>query len=317
LSLIKKIEDKISLLKQGVQYSQLSRQTSFAPENALIITGDPRGGTTWLSEIIQTLPNTPIIWEPLWLGKEKTFREIGFSYRQYIPEEEFFLEAHQAFSRLFSGKILNNFLCQFTSPKEIQNADNLLFKFVRANQLLPWLTNQFNFHHPPLYIVRHPCAVVASQIKQGGWEHVKPKFEIPKGPYKEFYLEHEDFISGIDTIEKRMTFVWALTNSVPLEHSGNNIRWVTITYEDLLLEPEHELNRIEKRWGVQFPDAVKNIIQKPSKTTVEGSPILAKKQLEFWKDSLTTRQIDDVFLVLDYFKVKLYSSSPLPLAAFK
>lgn len=297
------------------QYTHLACQTAFDPSHALVVSGDPRGGTTWLAEMLQQLPKTALLWEPLVPTRVLEFGRLGFAWRQYIPETESWPEAHEAFRMLFAGKLLNSYLCRSTTPTEIRSANHLLVKFCRANQLLPWLTVQFQFKYAPIYLVRHPCAVVASQLKKGGWDHVTPQFIIPKGRYSSFYSEHAEFLASVDTIEKRLAATWCLCNQVPLRHPSNNVRWITITYESLLQDGEKELKRISERWGIEFPDALYASVFSASTTTVKGSPIEngnAQGQLSYWKKRLSKKQTEDIFSVLRYFGVDLYGPDELP-----
>lgn len=301
-------------------YNVISKTKRFEVNDALLICGDPRGGTTWLAELIKLLPTTAMLWEPLAVAKVNQFKSVGFQWRQYIPEHESWPEAKTMFEDLFAGKMLSSYLCQSTTTRDLAKANQLLIKFCRANQLLPWLTKEFHFNRPPIYLVRHPCAVVASQLKQGGWSHVKPNFEIPNGRYNSFYSDHTDFLRAIDTIEMRLAATWCLCNQVPLSHSGNNKRWLTITYESLLLNIEEQLNRIEKRWGIKFPQSVYDKVGAASTTTVVGSPIRegrVSEQLSYWKNQLTSKQIDNILRVMDYFHVDLYNSEELPFISFK
>jgi hypothetical protein len=317
--MIRKAIAKAINVKLDIQYKLISKQISFDCNNALIICGDPRGGTTWLSEILQFIPDTALLWEPLWIDREKTFKSLGFSYRQFIPEGGSWNEALKAFTNLFSGKILNSYLCQRTSPDKLKSAKNLLIKFCRANQLLPWLTKEFQFRHAPVYLVRHPCAVVASQLKQGGWNHIKPEFKIPSGPYPAFYSAHQEFLASIYTVEERLAATWCLCNQVPLNHMENNKRWVTMCYESLLLDGVEQLKRIEKRWDIHLPKASFDKLLQTSSTTLAGSPVIggnAKKQLSYWKNNLTSKQIDNVFKVLGYFNIRLYTTNELPTVMF-
>ena len=177
---------------------------NFDTGNALILTGDPRSGSTWFSNLILSLPGTTLLWEPLTVTKVKAFEELGFSWRQYIPETADWPEARQVFELLLSGKLLNPHICLKTDRRTLKSANSLFIKFCRANQLLPWLTNSLKLEKPPIHLIRHPCAVVASQMRQGGWDRVEPRFEIPDCPYPEFYLEHEAFLTGIRTVEQRL-----------------------------------------------------------------------------------------------------------------
>lgn len=301
------------------QYLELARTTRFDPNNARIISGDPRGGTTWLAQLLNQLPGSALIWEPLMVRKVKEVRKIGFAWRQYIPENEIWPEARDVMERILSGHLMSPYLCQQTSPQQLRNANYLLVKFCRANQILPWLTRQFNFAYPPIYLVRHPCAVVASQLTQGGWTKVAPFLKIPEGRYTSFYTVHVKFLKKIDTVEKRLATIWCLCNQVPLSHPDNNKRWITITYEALLLDLAGELKRIEKRWNVSMPQHLYESRQNASWTTISGSPILngsVQEQLEYWKSRLTARQIEDIMRVVDYFGIDLYNSDVLPRGSF-
>jgi hypothetical protein len=317
--MIRRVVNRIESIKLDFIYKLLSGNIEFHCSEAMIVSGDPRGGTTWMAELINSLTDVAMIWEPLAVSEVKQFRNLEFQWRQYIPEEDCWPEAKIEFDRLFSGQMLSSYLCQRTSPEELKRAKHLLVKFCRANQLLPWLTKEFQFRYSPIYIVRHPCAVVASQLKQGGWSHVMPDFEIPEGRYNSFYSDHSDFLKTIDTVEKRLAATWCLCNQVPLNHPENNTRWITVTYESMLLNGSDQLKRIENRWGLFFPDEVYSKVLQASATTVSGSPIMdgkVKGQLSYWKNQLTANQIDNVLVVLDYFKVKLYSSDELPHITF-
>lgn len=300
-------------------YSILSKRISFNPQDAYIICGDPRGGTTWLAELISQLPDTALLWEPLAVSKVKEVESLGFQWRQFIDEHAEWQEAKQLFSQILGGHLLSTYLCQRTTPSQLKSAKHLLVKFCRANQLLPWITNQFKFSFAPIYLIRHPCAVIASQMKQGGWKHVTGKFNI-EDIQQPAHKAHEDFLLKIDSVEKKLAATWCLCNTVPLNHSSNNINWITITYESLVLDGKMELKRIEDRWGVEFPLQIYSQLSEASATTISNSPIIKGKhmeQLTHWQKMLTTKQIENVLSVLEYFQVDLYNASSLPTQAFR
>ena len=316
----KRLVDKVERIGLAIQYKLLQSQKRFVPENALVVAGDPRGGSTWLAELINEIPRTAMLWEPLAINNVRQFESLGFGWRQYIPEDEEWHEAKIQFELLFSGGMLSNYLCLRTSPEQLNNASHLLVKFCRANQLLPWLTKQFDFRYSPVYLVRHPCSVVASQMKKGGWDNVPAYFEIPAVPFGSFYSDHEDFLNTINTVEMRLAAWWCLCNCAPLQHQGNNRKWITLTYEQLLLDGRKQLNRIQNRWGLELPDSAFQRLNTASKTTIAGSPIQDGKimqQLKYWQTQLNTKQIDDVLSVLDYFGVTLYDSDVLPTISFE
>ncbi|WKV13430.1 hypothetical protein [Marivirga harenae] len=319
--MIERILNKLLREYNRFRWGHFQLKRELEPNNVMTIVGDPRGGTTWLAEIIQSIPKTEILWEPLLLEREPTFKNLNFSYRQFISENASEPKIKASFEKLFSGKILNSYLCQFTKPMEIKNCSQLVVKFCRANQLLPWLTHEFNFNYLPLYIVRHPCAVVASQLKKGGWDKVSNQFEIPYDkPYSEFYTQHESYLLSLDTKIKKLAATWCLCNSVPLNHNENNKKWITITYESLIMDGIQQLKRIEDKWRIEFPESAFSKLNKASTSTVKGSPILDGKgsQLKYWQKQLSEKQINEIREVLNYFKIHLYNvNSPLPTISFQ
>lgn len=307
---------KIALKINTIRLSRL--KLNFNAEETFIISGDPRGGTTWIAEILTEIDNTLLVWEPLSPPMVKEIREIGFSFRQPIPESKSWPEAQMLFSKILKGNLISGYLVQNQRFSDVRSKDKALVKFCRANQLLPWLVKQFHFKYPPIYIVRHPCAVIASQLKQGGWDRIPASFEIPQCRYDDFYRKHETFLQTIDSKEKRLAAYWCLCNQVPLNHPNNNVSWITITYESLVMDGRKELARIEKRWGLKLPESSYKLLDKASKTTVAGSPVLEGKgsQLSYWQKQLSPKQIDDIFHVLDYFEINLYTRDVMPSIEF-
>lgn len=288
------------------------------PTKSLLIFADPRGGSTWLSEILQKEQGTALVWEPLHIGQNELFRKIGFGYRQHIPPEAGWPEAKEAFSKVLCGKNLNIWTAQFTPLSEIINSNRLLVKLCRGNLLLPWIVHNFPLDRKPIYMVRHPFAVVASQMKQGGWKHVLSTFEIPEIPYSHIYKRHERMLQTIDSKEQVLLATWCITNGYLLDHPRNNIDWICITYEDLLMDPETQLSHIYKQWDAKLPEKLLDNLQVRSKTALLSGEISDKEnQLKLWNDSFTNRQIDKLIRILDHFEITLYDHSYLPKQNFK
>lgn len=293
----------------------LSKKMDIKPLQNFLIFSDPRGGSTWLSELIQKITNTAIIWEPLAINKVNTFNQLNFGWRQYIPEGENWQEAKEAFEKVFKGQVLNCWTTYATNSKELIEANQLLVKFCRGNALLPWLTNQFNFKYKPIYLIRHPFAVVSSQLKQGGWDCSFQGFQIPKTPYNEIYSKHSEYLKSLRHKEEALTATWCITNQIPLQNKRNNQCWLTLNYEELLLNPKKSLERILDEWEIDYNLEKLDFI-KASKTTIKGSPIKGISQLEFWKHSLNKEQIARMNDVLNYFQINAYSIDTYPIKVY-
>lgn len=301
---------------QNHQIARLARRNDFDPAGNLLIFSDPRGGSTWLTELVQTVPATALLWEPLHLRTAPQFRHLGFNWRQYIPADAEWPEARAAFELLFRGKTLGERLCSRTSVTEIEAAERLIVKFCRGNALLPWLTAQFDFTFKPLLLLRHPFAVAASQLAFGAWNRSFRGFNIPNGPFNDRYLAHQSFLESLKTKEEALVATWCLTNGVPLEHPSHDRRWIPIFYEHLLFEPEHVIEQIFAAWGLPVPDGILDRVRVASATTRDATfERSLHEQVTKWQRSFTPEQIERMSRVLDYFEIGCYTAEPLPVVA--
>lgn len=139
-------------------------------KNTIIISGAPRTGTTWLMEILATLPKYKTIFEPLHMDRFPQLLKLNFPPRIYVPPEEdnVFLQNH--LKDVFRGvKISRNPHYSVVNLKEINRRlpfNGVIVKFINGNRLLPWISKRFETRATYL-IIRHPCATIASQLKTG------------------------------------------------------------------------------------------------------------------------------------------------------
>ena len=309
-----------SLIKDqwsAFRLTRLQQRMHADPTRAILLFASPRGGSTWLEEILGTLPRTATIWEPLDLNHGAGFRALDFGWRQHIPEGTQWPESEELFSRIFSGKVLSPYLAQATTEAELRAADRLIIKFVRGHLLLPWLVERFSLPKPVL-LVRHPCAVVASMMKHGAWAtHPIPPPRPAAHPHDELVMHYHDIAGPITTKEEYLAFIWCSTHAYLLKHPLNDKAWTTITYEELLLNTEATLRKVFTPWGIPVPQEALEISKRPSRTTPAGSPTAQPMdQLSHWRSKLDQSQQDRILHMLERFDVDLYGYEPLPRKSF-
>lgn len=303
-------------------YKLLSRLCHFHPENNLLLCAAPRGGSTWLSELLHCIPRTVILNEPLALSPGinggSPFRRLDFWWRQYIPKNATWPDAREAFDEVLRGRFLNTWTCAYANFAEFLTAERMIVKLCRANALLPWLTNHYRFKFAPIYLVRHPFAVVASQLAFSAWRFTPGNgYPASVSHFREFYQQHAAFLATVNTKEEFLTTTWCLANSVPLKQGAEGGGWITVHYEKLLLNPEEELGRIFARWGLPMPDSILERVSLASATTQDATfKKSVGRQLTKWQSSLDRRQRARMMRVLDYFEIERYNGvDPLPLTA--
>jgi len=294
-----KLEIKLYSLKRAVKTIERN------PDNALLIFSDPRGGSTWLAEILNTISNSFIYWEPLALNYVTQVKKLGFGWRQHIPVETNWPQAKHLFNDILSVKIINEWTVQkIVHPEQFQEDSLPIIKICRGNHLLEWLVNQYNFRYKPIYLVRHPLAVVASQMKQGGWDYHFDGFKIPKMKFNDYYLKHEKFLKKLKTKEEALLATWCITNKELL--ANESPQWLKVHYEELVLNPKKELGRIFNTWNFDSPVSIDSMIEKWSSTSINEGEYKPKSQLEKWKSDFNKTQLKELQRILDYFEIEEY-----------
>jgi hypothetical protein len=285
------------------------------------IFSEPRGGSTWMADLFSKLPQSTLISEPMYIiPAYEELKDVQFAFNQYIPENAVWPEATEYFRKLYNQEIgsLSSLRLYYGNENlcTIDNSRYFIYKDVNSNMLLPWITRQFNVN--PIYLLRHPCAVIASQLKYRHWDYIqndiKAYFPDPKDRYKDMYEIYHDIIDKISKPEERLAAEWALHNVVPLKHPENNQRWITVSYEQLYKQPESELNRIFQRLQIDMPAEILSAIKKPSGTTIHSSrsTIDNGNQLTTWKQSLEPAQVKNILKIVNEFGISLYDESPEP-----
>lgn len=286
----------------------ISQSVDFNPESNFMIFGDPRGGTTWLTESLLHIPKTVMLWEPLHLDYNPRLRKIGFDWRQHIPKDSYWPEAHLEISKILHGKTINSFTSYNTRLIDYLKAEHLLIKFCRGTALLPWICEHFRFRYKPIYLIRHPFAVAASQLNKGAWNFPFEQFQIPETRYSEMYQQHFDFLKTIRSREESLVATWCLTNSIPL-NSTEPKNWIEVHYEKLFTNPQREMTRIFGEWNIPLTEKIIEQLEYASSTT--KTPII--DQLNKWRVYFEDDQIDRFVEILDYFKITSYSREILPM----
>tara|TARA_B100001146_G_C16195365_1_gene441374 strand:- start:2084 stop:3034 length:951 start_codon:yes stop_codon:yes gene_type:complete len=288
----------------------------FKPQSNILIFADPRGGSTWLTEIIKEITKLPLLWEPLHVRKMPSLQPLNFSYRQYINETCSESGVNFFFSRLFKGELRDSWLySQEKNTLKLFKSHAAIIKFCRGNLLLPYLTENFRFKKKPVYLLRHPLAVVASQLKQGGWDKVDSKVDLSKISAYPYDIKNLEFLKKINTKEEVLTVQWCLHNKYVIEHSKNNKNWITITYEEMVMQPEETLARILKSWQIKKDLKYINF-QKKSFTSINHEEYKKEERLTKWKTQFNEQQINRMLEILNFFEINLYNTSIMPLTLF-
>jgi len=253
---------------------------SYDTENTIVISGSPRSGTTWLAEILnRSIPGTSILWEPLNLNRVPEARSSGLTWRTPIPPDRDWPEAEHFMRRVLTGQILNTHTVSHTHPVRILTTKSWIVKSVRATRLLAWISRRFPVRMLIL-LIRHPCAVVASQRSFPIWS---------------------------DTREEALAEAWSQDYNVLLS-SPRPHPWMLVPYEKLVMEGRAELKRVFHALDMEVPRTAVEHLRIPSATSRGRSAIrTGSNPLGAWKKNLTSDQVRRVLDVVSTYGLDFYS----------
>jgi len=323
--------------------------------NPLVIAGSGRSGTTWVLDALAEANNLRTIFEPLspfFTPEARSFANCYVRENAHEPELKRFME------KVFKGEFHNLWIdircnkanllpsvSQMTSWDYMYNfgAFYKLFlgrslkyrrkksfipitKFIRANLMLDWIEK--NFNAKIVYVVRHPGAVVASQIaaskaKSGAvWDFNGSTKQSILSQYKQDEQLRKDYLDKYYEIfsEKLSpvaghTLIWCIENILPVYNQQKKKRYVFF-YEDIVKDPEKEFGRMVKVLSLERkPDSV--IIVRPSQqASMEmKNEAFGDKSLTRWMKKLSKQQLGEIDNILKFFNVKIYNAyDPMPIS---
>ncbi|CAD5243168.1 sulfotransferase [Thermococcus camini] len=309
----------LSFLASRINYALdliTARLHDFRIEDTIVISGTPRSGSTWLMELLESLPEYKSVFEPFHPSWYPEFRKLGIPYDPYVPTSEDYPKLRAYLEKVFTGRVGAQFphrqyLRLGTITRRFK-ASKLIVKFVRANTMLPWIANTFNLR-ATYFIIRHPCATIASQIATGYYSRITPEQLANEVRKVEGLEELAGRVADLNTEIGRLAAVWAFENYVSL--ASKEKAWYTVVYERLVSEPEEELPALFAHVGEEVPGAAWERVGRPSMVTRRSygkEYIGTPKQLLKWREKLSERQVKEILEVASWFGLDFYTTEPEP-----
>ncbi|RZU99604.1 hypothetical protein [Spiribacter vilamensis] len=279
-------------------------------ENALLISGSPRGGTTWIAESIgNAIGRYRSLWEPLQGGNISKLN-LGFSKRPFLDDNSVTSDQKNFFHTLVNAQQANSHLLRLREkPSNIFHLftnGRLIIKFVRGNGVVALISEKFELPKP-LIIIRHPCAVISSQMHMGSWEdhpHIDDNLVLK-------YPHLSDVVDSKAPLEERLAMTWAAD---VVAAKANSSRVNIVFYEDVVLKGSEALAPAFESWGwTKPPENLEQILGRPSSTTHAWSTLDdLESKIGRWRKDLDTESVRRVLSVCYAMGVKDYGESVWP-----
>ncbi len=297
-------------------------------KKSLAIFGTSRSGTTWLAELLLSLPRYRLIYEPLnpdfYPYARRLIRRLGFCHRRlYVHIHEENIELFDYLYNVLKGRVqmlispmflFNELWKAKRSVVPLKGVIGFpLIKFVNGIRLLPWFARNFKIRGMYM-IIRHPCAVIESQLSTFG--RPKASTEVLKKILLHDVLKIKELLDKPRIIRKLgqissyyefQAALWALDYYVPLCYQIYRW-WYTVVYERLVLDSVRELNKIFSYIEEKVPKNAYLNLRKFSITSREKGYVKDPYHvLNKWKKKFSKEDNEKIMNVLDWFEMNFYS----------
>jgi len=296
---------------RGLVSSNLARvfnNGAYDLDRTVVISGFPRSGTTWLAQVISSLPGCGLVFEPLNTDRVRGARVAGFGWDNFRLADDEWAEGERFMSDVLAGKTLNSWTASRLPLLRSTNVNRWIVKFVRANPLLPWLVRHFP-RSKPVLVLRHPCAVYSSWI-QRHWPvagYAPPK----KARFFAAFPEYLETREKLSTPEEFFAAAWCIEHCA-IFRQMNAGELVMCYYEDLVLDAERELDQICRILDIPINKDLSGIIKRPSSKASNTLQAGSVNQLTAWRERLPSDVGKRIVGVLKAFDLHCYDLSPLP-----
>ena len=282
------------------------------PGATILLAGSGRSGTTWLTETLTYKTGVQAIFEPmipLW-NREVRYLTGWDDSDPHIRSFYLRAEAHDPAWRALLWRILAGQYRNYWTEKERTAffPKRLLVKEIRMNLMLGYVYK--HFQPTILYLVRHPCAVVASRL-HAAW-HADVQDILRQEALVEDYLRPwvREIEQERDPVGAHAVW-WAVENFIAIRQLAR-IPHLMVTYEEIALFPELQAQRILAYVDLPIPEGLCRRMEQPSITTSAASGRSTQSRLSAWQRYFAQ---DDQRRILSWAQrmgLQMYSEAVLP-----
>jgi hypothetical protein len=291
----------------GPALVRLTADRHYNLAETLVVAGSPRSGTTWLAEVLSTLPRSAILFEPQHMLQVPQARAAGLDWHVMKSPGDAWPAGDRYFDRVLRGQVVTPWTVSHLPLGRAIAPRRWIVKFVDANLMLGWLATRFPVR-PPVLVLRHPCAVVGSQLRRGWRLDHAPRLAA----FFDRYPQFSEYVASLQDPVEWSAAHWCLHTYAPLM-LPQPWPFIVTTYEQATKDPEQAFGRLFERWQLPLPAGLVERTRRPSGTTDLGSQMRKRGDGDAgWRKALTELQVAQVLAVVRRFGLDFYTDDPQP-----
>jgi hypothetical protein len=276
------------------------------PEDALLLAGAHRSGTTWIANVANYDGRYRPMYEPFNAWRVPFAKP--FPYGLYIRPSDRDETRTSTARAILSGRVRHVAVDRGRGRLAYRKR---LIKETYANLFLGWLRDLFPAL-PIVLLLRHPCAVAASRI-QLGWASMLGSLLVQPQLVEDHLAPLVDRIVPRDTFEEHV-FNWCIQYYVPLRQFARGSIHLAF-YEELCVDPRGEIGRMFSYLGEKFDEGVFEALSTPSMSAGKESAVRigSANLVEAWRKKVTPDQARQAIEILKIFGLDaIYSDDSMP-----
>lgn len=287
------------------------------PHTAILLAGPGRSGTTWLADVIASASGVQQIFEPL-LFNPHVYDLADWSppsvetYLRlyYLRPDGDYPGWHELLNRILRGRY-RTYLTD--TERSSFFPKRYLIKEVRANLMLGYIHDHFQ---PSLiYLMRHPCAVIASRMRL----HWQVDLDELLGQ-EELVADYlSDWVGDVERARTNPVashaIWWAVESAVAACNLATRPHY-PVFYERLLVEPQTQMKALLDWLDLDIHAIPLPLLERKSRTTWNDQPQPQSPELEqrlgSWRKRLNQKEQSQILDWAHRLGVSEYSDALLP-----
>jgi Sulfotransferase family len=301
--------------------SALSNVHRQGPEQNILLFATPRGGSTWVMEILASQPGVKYFDEPFNIRRANVAHTKLFSGWEDLMPETNSTDALVGYINDLAANRYPHMNPPPFRPLHRFRTNRIVFKIHELEHLVGTLATRCNAQ--VVYLLRHPVPTTLSRV-------VFPRLEMFLGsPYYRGIIGDERTLREIERIVangshlERGIVSWCYENLVPLRH--RDFDGLFVTYEELVVNPVRSCDLLLERLRFRHREAMLAAFDQPaaniemSKTVTRSTfadPDGRKRRTYLvtkWLQRVTSAECAAVSSILQLFGIETYTADdPMP-----